>query len=169
MIKKLLFLLCSSYIISFGQPYPDQFFSYEKEELISRVESLNGTEVSSDGKSIILSDDFLEGSVLFEEEFSFNAFDRGLPSWNGHVSNDNSSFRVLIRFYKDNSWSPWLTAGYWKKYIWSSYGNVTFSDGEIDYRDDVIDPKGVIVLGRKDLIEDLEAIEHSLTTAKDAA
>ncbi len=46
---------------------------------------------------------------------------------------------------------------------------VCFSNGEIDYQDDVIDPKGVIVLGGKGLIEDLEAIEHSLTSTKVAA
>jgi hypothetical protein len=38
-----------------------------------------------------------------------------------------------VRFYKDNQWSPWLTAGYWKEYIWNSYGDVSFSGGKIDY------------------------------------
>lgn len=129
--KIVVFLLCI-YGSTTAQFYPDQFFSYEKEELISKIENMSGTEISPDGKQVVLSDELTNGSVIFKEEFSFYPFDRGLPSWNGYVANDNSSFRVLMRFYKD-SWSPWLTVGYWKKYIWSYYGPTSFSGGKIEY------------------------------------
>ena len=132
MIRIIVICLFAFYSLTLGQPYPDQFFSHEKEDFIAKVESMSGTEISSDGKRIILSDGLTDGSVIFKEDFSFYPFDRGLPSWNGHVPNDKSSFRVLMRFYKD-SWSPWLTVGYWKEYIWSSYGVTNFSGGKIDY------------------------------------
>ncbi len=132
MIRSIVFCLFAFCNLALGQSYPDQYFSYEKEDLISKIESMNGTEISTDGKQIILSEGLTNGSVLFNEDFSFYPFDRGLPSWNGHTPNDNSSFRVLMRFYKD-SWSPWLTVGYWKEYIWSSYGTTNFTGGKIDY------------------------------------
>ena len=132
MVEKILTFIFVFYTLSSGQSYPDQFFNYEKEDLISKIESMSGTEISKDGKQIILSDGLTDGSLVFKEDFSFYPFDRGLPSWNGHVPNDKSSFRVLMRFYKDG-WSPWLTVGYWKEYIWSSYGTTSFSNGKIDY------------------------------------
>jgi hypothetical protein len=132
MIRIIVICVFAFYSLTLSQSYPDQFFSHEKEDLISKIETMSGTIISTDGKQIILSDEVTNGSVIFKEDFSFYPFDRGLPSWNGHVPNDNSSFRVLMRFYKD-SWSPWLTVGYWKNNIWSSYGATNFSDGKIDY------------------------------------
>ncbi|VEP17776.1 conserved membrane hypothetical protein [Hyella patelloides LEGE 07179] len=43
---------------------------------------------------------------------------------------------------------------------------ICFANGEIEYQDNVLDPQGVIVLGGQDLIEDLEAIEHSFARTK---
>ncbi len=132
MIKKLLLLFSVLSVIAFGQPYPDQFYSYEEENLIMHVESMNGMEITADGKSVILSDGVTNGSIVFEADSSEYPFDRGLPSWNGHVFNDNSSFKMLMRFYK-NGWSPWLTIGYWRENLWpGSYGSTSYSGGEID-------------------------------------
>jgi len=115
-----------------SQPYPDQFYSYEKEGLTARVETMSGMEISADGESVILSDGVTEGYTVFTADSSEYPFNRGLPSWNGHVPNDNSSFKVLMRYYK-NGWTKWLTIGYWKNNVWSSYGSTSFSDGKIDY------------------------------------
>ena len=42
-------------------------------------------------------------------------------------------FLVQMRFPEGNGWSPWLTVGFWKAYIWSNYGSTTYSGGYIDY------------------------------------
>ncbi len=92
---------------------------------------MNGTEISSDGKNVILSSGVKDGSVIFKPDSSAHPFDQGLPSWNGHTPNDKSSFKVLMRFYK-NGWSPWLTVGYWKNNIFPSYGSTSFNGGKIE-------------------------------------
>ncbi len=125
------------YIILFsgiilGQSYPDQFYSYEKENLIAQIESMSGTEISLDGKEIFLSTGSTTGYVIFNADSSSYPYNRGLPSWNGKVPNAQSTFRIKMRFYT-TSWSPWLTAGYWKDNSWSTYGQTSYSGGEIDY------------------------------------
>ena len=120
--------------VAFSQSYPDQYYSYQKDSLMARIESLNGIEVSADGKSIMLSSGMTNGSVIFKADSSSYPFNRGLASWNGHVPNDKSSFKVSMRYYK-SSWSPWLTIGYWKNNFWPSsylYGSTSFSGGKID-------------------------------------
>lgn len=131
MIKKLLLVFSASSVITIGQPFPDQFYSYKDENLIINIESISGMEIAPDGKSVILSEGETDGSVTFKADSSEYPFNRGLPSWNGHTEGDNSSFKVLMRFY-NNSWSPWLTVGYWKENIWTSYGSVAYSGGEIE-------------------------------------
>jgi hypothetical protein len=37
-----------------------------------------------------------------------------------------------MRFPDEAGWSPWLTVGYWKANIWSSYGSTSYSGGYID-------------------------------------
>jgi hypothetical protein len=132
MIKYILLFLFLFTSLNFSQPFADQFYSYEKDSLTLRIESMNGTEISADGKNVILSNDVLNGTVIFSPDSSAYPFNRGLPSWNGHAPNNKSSFKVLMRYYK-NGWSPWLTVGFWKENIWSSYGATTYSGGKIDY------------------------------------
>ena len=117
--------------VAFGQYYPDQFFSYEKENLIQMIESLDNSVISNDGKSFLLSSEATNGSIIFKPDSSEYPFNRGLPSWNGYVPNDNSSFKVMMRFY-DNGWSPWLVVGFWKANIWTTYGQTSYSGGEIE-------------------------------------
>ena len=134
MFKKILFIFIMLSAVAFSQSYPDQYYSYQKDSLMARIESLNGIEVSADGKSIMLSSGMTNGSVIFKADSSSYPFNRGLASWNGHVPNDKSSFKVSMRYYK-SSWSPWLTIGYWKNNFWPSsylYGSTSFSGGKID-------------------------------------
>ena len=130
MAKSLLIIILISVVV-LCQPYPDQHYFYEKEDLMQRIDSLNNIEISSDGKRVVLSDGALNGFVIFEPDSSQFPFNRGLPSWNGYVPNDYSSFKVMMRFYK-NGWSSWLTVGFWKANIWTTYGSTTYSGGEID-------------------------------------
>ncbi len=123
-----------TYIVS-AQPYPDQFYSYKNDSLIKRISSLNGTEISKDGKIIVLSDGVTDGDVTFEPDSSVYPFNRGLPSWNGHTPNDSCSFKVMMRFYDTpagSGWSTWLTVGFWKANIWTSYGSTNYAGGKID-------------------------------------
>lgn len=128
-ILLILFLFSGSI---FSQPYPDQHYFFEKDSLVKKISEMNGLEVSADGKSVVLSSGVTNGYVIFQPDSSRSPFNRGLPSWNGFVPNDNSSFKVLMRFYNSGSWSPWLTAGYWKENIWSSYGSTSYSGGKVD-------------------------------------
>jgi Peptidase_C39 like family/Secretion system C-terminal sorting domain len=132
-IKFLLLIIIMAGIV-FGQPYPDQYYSYEKDSLVQRINNLNGMEVGKDGENVVLSDGVTSGYVIFDSDSSEFPFNRGLPSWNGHVPNDSSSFKVLMRYYNQSSavWSPWLTIGFWKANIWSSYGYTSYSGGKID-------------------------------------
>jgi Peptidase_C39 like family/Secretion system C-terminal sorting domain len=128
----LLIFIISTYIV-FCQTYPDQFISYKNDSLIQKVGSLNGTEISKDGKSVVLSDGITDGDVTFEPDSSEYPFNRVLPSWNGDALNEYSSFKVTIRFFESNgTWSPWLTVGFWKANIWTSYGTTSYSGGKID-------------------------------------
>ncbi|MCB0743299.1 MAG: C39 family peptidase [Ignavibacteriae bacterium] len=132
MIKKIILFIFLISGAAISQPYPDQFYTYEKEKLIQQLESLNGIEISEDGKQIFLSENIDNGFATFKPDSSEYPFNRGLPSWNGHAPNDKSSFRVMMRF-NNSGWSPWLTVGYWKENIWTSYGSTSYSGGKIDY------------------------------------
>lgn len=130
-MKKLLLLLFFT-SFTFGQPYPDQFYSNKDEELMEKIEAMSNLQITPDGKSLKLSDNAVEGFVIFEPDSSEYPFNRGLPSWNGHVFNETSGFKVSMRFFK-NTWSPWLTVGYWKKNVWGgNYGQTSYSGGEIE-------------------------------------
>ncbi|MGE5861626.1 MAG: C39 family peptidase [Ignavibacteria bacterium] len=130
-MKIFLLLFIINISLTYSQTYPDQHYFYERENLIQKIDSLDGMEVSSDGKSIILADGIILGTVIFKPDSSEFPFNRGLPSWNGFAPNNYSSFKVLMRF-SDSTWSPWLTVGYWKENIWSSYGATSYNGGEIE-------------------------------------
>jgi hypothetical protein len=117
----------------FAGIYPDQHYVLEGEQLFERIESFSGTTQSADGKSICLADGEVQGTVVFHPDSSEFPYNRGLPSWNGQVLKSASGFKVQMRFPTSTGWSPWLTAGFWKDHIWSSYGSTEYSGGEIDY------------------------------------
>lgn len=139
-MKKLILLLSLLTYISYAQPYPDQFYSYKDDELMDKIEAMSNLQITPDGKSLKLSDNAVEGFVIFKGDSSEFPFNRGLPSWNGNVFNETSGFKVSMRFFK-NTWSPWLTVGYWKNNVWGSgnYGQTSYSGGEIEIDYAVLD------------------------------
>jgi hypothetical protein len=117
---------------SLAQIQPDQFYEMRIDSIIANIESSQGIKLSLDGKSIVLEDNSLEGYFILKEQSSQNLFNQGLPSYNGRASGDKGSFKVQMRFPYLNSWSPWLTIGYWKNNIWSIYGSTSYSGGYVD-------------------------------------
>jgi len=116
-----------------AQFHPDQHYVRTTTELWERIEYNEDIVLSADGKHLQLVDDDNYGYVVFLPDTSTSPFDRGLPSWNGMAFEDDSGFKVEMRFPWNAGWSPWLTVGYWQDYIWSSYGSTSYSGGEIDY------------------------------------
>ncbi len=117
----------------FADNYPDQQVVLKAEELILRVEKVSAIRATDDGKSICLEDGHISGYIIFVPDSAEYPFNRGLPSWNGTAPDVNSGFMVQMRFPYGNGWSPWLTVGYWKAYIWNSYGTTSYGGGFIDY------------------------------------
>ncbi len=128
----ILFLLVSSFNTS-AQNYPDQQYVFKIDSIFSNIETNDGIELSSDGKSIKLKDGVLNGYVILKTQYSQSPFNEGLPSWNGTAPDNYSGFKVQMRFPYGASWSPWLTVGFWKSNIWSSYGSTSYGGGYIDY------------------------------------
>ncbi|MBX3008310.1 MAG: T9SS type A sorting domain-containing protein [Melioribacteraceae bacterium] len=129
-ISLLTFFLLSESLIA--QIYPDQFYEMRIDSIIAKIESSQNIKISLDGKSIILDETSLDGYIILKEQSSLNLFNQGLPSYNGKASGDKGSFKVQMRFPYLNSWSPWLTVGYWKNNIWSSYGLTSYGGGYVD-------------------------------------
>ena len=127
----IIFFLGFSFNIS-AQNYPDQQYVLKIDSIFSNIETNDGIELSSDGKSIKLQDGVLNGYVILKPQFSQSPFNEGLPSWNGTAPDDNNGFKVQMRFPYNGSWSPWLTVGYWKTNILGSY-STTYGGGYIDY------------------------------------
>ncbi len=132
-MKNLLFCLLVLYSVIQAAVYPDQHILINGEELYEHVETLSGVEWSTDGQSLCLRAGEVQGSVVFKPDSSEYPFNRGLPSWNGLAPKNGSGFKVQMRFPTATGWSPWLTAGFWKDHVWSTYGPTAFSGGEIDY------------------------------------
>ncbi len=116
-----------------AQPYPDQHYVMQTDEMNNNLETIEGMKLSDDGKSFVLTDDALNGYIILKPQFSNNPFNRGLPSWNGTAIDPQSSFKVLMRFPYGNGWSPWLVVGYWKENVWSVFDATSYGGGYIDY------------------------------------
>ncbi|OGV04683.1 MAG: hypothetical protein A3J84_00855, partial [Ignavibacteria bacterium RIFOXYA2_FULL_37_17] len=116
-----------------AQVYPDQHYVLRIDSIKAKIESSEGIKISEDGKSIVLQENSLNGYFILSEQSSQQPFNQGLPSWNGTAPTSGGSFKVQIRFPYLNSWSPWLTVGYWKTNIWSDYGTTSYSGGKINY------------------------------------
>lgn len=128
----ILFLLVFSFNTS-AQNYPDQQYLLKIDSIFSNIETNDGIELSSDGKSIKLQDGVLNGYLILKPQYSQSPFNEGLPSWNGTAPDNKSGFKVQMRFPYGATWSPWLTVGFWKSNIWSSYGSTSYGGGFIDY------------------------------------
>jgi hypothetical protein len=130
-IKILLFIAIAPFINS--QNYLDQFYEMRIDSLVANIEAISDIKQSNDGSTFILSDSALTGYVIFKSQSSDQPFNEGLPSWNGTAPDDSSSFKIQMRFPYGSGWSPWLTVGFWKANIWSSYGQTSYGGGYIDY------------------------------------
>lgn len=130
-IKILLFIAIAPFINS--QNYLDQFYEMRIDSLGANIEAISDIKQSNDGRSFILNDSALTGYVIFKSQSSDQPFNEGLPSWNGTAPDDSSSFKIQMRFPYGSGWSPWLTVGFWKANIWSSYGQTSYGGGFIDY------------------------------------
>ena len=127
----LIFILITGRIL-LADSYPDQHFILNGESLFARIESTTGPVYSEDGKCLLLPDDKVSGFVYLKPDSSQFPFNRGLPSWNGTVADNESGFQIHMRFPLGSGWSPWLVVGYWKDFIWNSYGETQYSGGYID-------------------------------------
>ncbi|MCX7876548.1 MAG: C39 family peptidase [Melioribacteraceae bacterium] len=129
LLISLLFFICS---VLFAQVYPDQFYELRIDSLKNKIETSSGVKLSNDGKSFVLEDNVLDGFIIFKEQTSQFPFNQGLPSYNGKVYDNQSGFKVQMRFPYGSGWSDWLTVGYWQTNIWNNYGLTAFNGGYID-------------------------------------
>ena len=120
-------------VSSFPQIYSDQHYVLRIDSIFNNIEENVGLKLSADGKSIMLVDSLNDGYVILKPQYSQQPFDRGLPSWNGTAPDFNGGFKIQMRFPFSTGWSPWLTVGFWKSNVWSSYGATTYGGGYIDY------------------------------------
>lgn len=126
----LLLILLPFYLSA--QNYPDQQYLLKIDSIFANIETTDGIELSSDGKSLRLQDGVTEGYVILKPQYSQSPFNQGLPSWNGTSPDNNSGFKIQMRFPYGATWSPWLTVGFWKSNIWSSYGLTSYGGGLVD-------------------------------------
>jgi hypothetical protein len=116
-----------------AQIFPDQHYVLRIDSIISKIDSSQGIKISDDGKSIVLQDSLLNGFFILSPQTSNYPFNDGLPSWNGRVLHNSTGFRVEMRFLYQGNWSPWLKVGYWRNFIWTSYGTTSFAGGHVAY------------------------------------
>ncbi|MBT3228346.1 MAG: T9SS type A sorting domain-containing protein [Candidatus Marinimicrobia bacterium] len=119
--------------------YPDQSRVVRTAEMWGGISSNSNVVLSDDGESLQLADGSVTGFFTLIPDTLPAPFDRGLPSWNGTAFHEDSGFKVSVRFKYSTTWSPWLTVGYWKNYIWPFYGETSYAAGEIDYDYVVLD------------------------------
>jgi hypothetical protein len=117
---------------AFSANYPDQQYTLTMAEISSAIETFSNMKISDDGKYLELVDGVTYGYVDLKPDSSEQPFNRGLPSWNGEVTDDNTSFLIQMRFPESSGWSDWLTVGYWKNFVWATYGKTSFSGGYVD-------------------------------------
>jgi hypothetical protein len=128
------FILCLTLTCTaVAQSYPDQSYVLRIDSLMSNIESNDGLVLSSDGQRLMLQADRVDGSVIIKPQYSTFPFNWGLPSWNGTAPDDSGAFKIQMRFPYSTGWSSWLTVGFWKANIWSSYGNQGSGVSTVDY------------------------------------
>ena len=116
-----------------AENYPDQHYLIEGDSLFLKAETVVGIRLSDNGRSISLDDGINQGYIILSPDTADFPFNRGLPSWNGSAPDEGSGFMVHMRFPSGSGWSPWLTVGFWKAYIWNNYGTTSYTGGFIDY------------------------------------
>ena len=132
----IIFLLFASSLLA---DYPDQGRTARTSEMWTKISSNNNVVLSDDGTSLQLAEGTVSGYFTLTPDTLPASFNRGLPSWNGTALHEECGFKISMRFKYGPSWSSWLTVGYWKNYIWPSYGSTSYAAGEIDYDYVVLD------------------------------
>lgn len=132
----IIFLFLVSTILA---DYPDQARVSRTAEMWAHISSNSNVVLSEDGKSLQLADGVVSGFFTLIPDTLPASFNRGLPSWNGEALHEDCGFKISMRFKYSSTWSPWLTVGYWKNYIWPFYGSTSYAAGEIDYDYVVLD------------------------------
>jgi hypothetical protein len=117
----------------FSRNFADQHHTWYTDSIKAQMESASGIILSADSSCFQLADDQTYGYLILNPAESQEQFNRGLPSWNGTAPDEKSGFLIQMRFPYNGGWSPWLTVGFWKAYIWSSYGATSYPGGMIDY------------------------------------
>lgn len=112
---------------------PDAHRVMYTSEIWGQILSNSNIVLTDDDSTLQLAEGVTSGGFILKPDTMSHPFNRGLPSWNGKVFTWGGGFKVLMRFKQGASWSPWLTVGYWKDYIWASYGDTDFAGGYIDY------------------------------------
>jgi len=131
-------IISSSFLILFNiilAQHPDQHYVLYADDIYASIEINNNNNIvlSDDGLYLKLAENETQGYIELKTQTSASPFNRGLPSWNGLVSDDNSGFHIQMRFPYYNSWpNEWYTVGYWKEYIWNDYGSTNFTGGKVD-------------------------------------
>ena len=135
MDQKSYFFFLFMFFFSFvnAQVYPDQQHLISGgDQLYLKIESKKDVYLNTEKDQIELINGVKEGFFILKPETFTEAFNRGLPSWNGSAQKDQkSSFKVQMRYHISYGWSRWVTVGYWDQNIWSSYGYTTFQGGKI--------------------------------------
>jgi hypothetical protein len=116
-----------------AQIYPDQSYVLRIDSLYQNIETNQGIKLSADGKNLMLEDGVTDGYFIIKPQYSQSPFNEGLPSWNGTAPDNNSGFKIQMRFPYGATWSQWLTVGFWKSNIWGTYGSTSYGGGYIDY------------------------------------
>ncbi len=117
---------------SLAQYYPDQHYTLTKDSLSVALLEVDGLTFGGEGGLLMLQEGRTDGYAIFEQQQSLYPFNQGLPSWNGSAPDEGSSFKIQMRFPYGSGWSPWLTVGFWKAYIWAEYGSTSYSGGLVD-------------------------------------
>ncbi|MFP4548975.1 MAG: C39 family peptidase [Fidelibacterota bacterium] len=118
----------------FADTYPDQHFEYRDiKDLFDNAVEIENIVFNNVDEAIQLAEDATTGSIIFASDSADYPFNEGLPSWNGFAPRqEQSAFAVQMRFPYGNGWSPWVTVGFWKDFIWSSYGNTSWNGGKVN-------------------------------------
>ncbi len=116
-----------------AQNFPDQHYVLRIDSLVQYIETNDGLVLSGDGKRLLLQPDRTDGFIILKPQSAQYPFNHGLPSWNGSAPENGSSFKIQMRFPYSTGWSPWLTVGFWRANIWSTYGSTSYGGGLVDY------------------------------------
>ncbi len=136
-MKRFLFLIAYLVLLMNSLPadiYRDQHYEYKNmESLFETATEVNNIGYDAVTQKLKLSESALSGYIVLAVDTSAVPFNIGLPSWNGYADRSgNSSFAIQMRFPTGESWSPWVTVGFWKDFIWSNYGKTSWSGGKVN-------------------------------------